>query len=218
MDARLRLHEAGVGAALLNACVDAIASRPPRAGGAVVDLGCGTGDALAAMARAGDLSGIGIDLSSAAVTVAARRFPGCTWVVANADRRLPLVDHSVRLVLSLHARRQPGECARVLEAGGCLLVAVPAADDLAEVRRLVQGQAVTRDRTEAIIAEHQSGFTLVDRWSVRDTARRTRDTVLDLLRVTYRGARASAAARTAGITDMEVTLASDLLLFGTRSS
>lgn len=218
VEARLRLQQGGIGAALLDACAHAARSHAALSGGAVVDLGCGTGDAVAAVARQCGMSGLGIDLSAAAVTIAARRFPDCTWVVANADRRLPLVDHAIRLVLSLHARRQPAECARVLERGGRLLVAVPAPDDLIEVRRLVHGQAVSRDRTEAVIGEHQAQFTLVGRSSVRETAPRSRETVLDLLKTTYRGARASAADRAAAIGDMDVTLASDLLIFEPASS
>jgi 23S rRNA (guanine745-N1)-methyltransferase len=216
VEARLRLHEAGIGAALIDACVRVTAARVPRSDGFAVDLGCGSGDALAAVARGCGLAGIGIDLSSAAITAAARRFPDCTWVVANADRRLPLADHRVGLVLSLHARRQPAECARVLAAGGCLVVAAPAPDDLAEVRRLVQGRAEARDRVDTIVLEHDARFRLVDRMVVRETSVRARDTVLDLLRVTYRGARGREAAHTDEIAAMPVTLSSDVLIFEAR--
>ena len=50
----------------------------------------GTGDALGAAASRWPLTYAGIDLSTAAVEHAARRFPSVTWVVANADRGLPL--------------------------------------------------------------------------------------------------------------------------------
>ena len=62
------------------------------------DLGCGSGELLGALAAARDICGAGIDLSTAAVERAARRYPALTWVVANADRRLPLLDASVHLV------------------------------------------------------------------------------------------------------------------------
>ena len=83
---------------------------------------------------------------TAAIERAARHFPDRIWVVANADRRLPLLDRSVDLALSIYGRRNPAEVARVLAAAGYLLVAVPAADDLIELRELVQGRRFERDR------------------------------------------------------------------------
>src|SRR5205823_11394434 len=113
-------------------------------GSVVGDLGSGSGDALAAVAPTRSIAGIGIDISIAAARHAARRFPQLTWVVANADRRLPLVDRRLTLLLSLHGRRNPAESARVLEPGGFLLVAIPAPDDLIELRAVVQGSGIER--------------------------------------------------------------------------
>ena len=48
---------------------------------------------------------------------------------------------------------------------GHLLVAVPAADDLIELRELVQGQRVERDRASVVLAEHEPLFRLVERWA-----------------------------------------------------
>jgi len=178
----------------------------------IVDLGCGSGDALAALtSRAG--TGVGIDLSTAAVERAARHFPDRTWVVANADRRLPLLDRSVDLVLSLHARRNPAEVVRVLAQTGVLLVAVPAADDLIELREMIQGQRQERDRAGVVLEEHAPLFHLVDRSVVRETLELDREALLNLLRGTYRGVRRGAAQRVAALTRMNVTLASDLLVF-----
>jgi 23S rRNA (guanine745-N1)-methyltransferase len=177
-----------------------------------VDLGCGSGDALAALTEGRDATGLGIDLSTAAVEGAARRFPNRTWVVANADRRLPLLDASVDLVLSLHGRRNPPEVARVLTSTGYLLVAVPAADDLIELRQLVQGSRVERDRSDAVLAEHESTFELIDRSVIRETVDLERASLLDLLHGTYRGARRAAAERVAALTRLSITLASELFV------
>ena len=106
------------------------------------------------------ITAVGIDLSAAAVRAAARRFPALTWVVANADRHLPILDRSVDLVLSVNARRNPVECARVLARPGYLLAVVPAADDLIELRELVQGRRVERDRIDTLLEEHHAAFTL----------------------------------------------------------
>lgn len=179
----------------------------------IVDLGCGSGDALAALTKPETHTGVGIDLSTPAIDRAARRFPDRIWVVANADRRLPLLDHSVDLVLSLHGRRNPPEVARVLRPARYHVVAIPAADDLIELRELVQGTRVERDRADAVLLEHKDRFQLLDRSVVRETLNLDRPALLNLLQGTYRGVRRGAADRVAALTHMDVTLASDVLLF-----
>jgi 23S rRNA (guanine745-N1)-methyltransferase len=215
VEARARLLAAGVGRATLDAVVTRVAALDLPDSAVVVELGSGSGEAIAALdAR---LVRIGIDLSSAAVTHAARRYPDVTWVIANADRRLPLLDASVHVLLSIHARRNPVECARVLAPGGRLLVALPAPDDLLELRASVLGQAVEQDRTAAVIAEHAASFELEARWSVRERRLLGPEMLGDLLRGTYRGERASAASRVAALPALAVTIASDLLEFQRRT-
>jgi 23S rRNA (guanine745-N1)-methyltransferase len=216
--ARLRLEQAGVGLTLVREAVARIGARQLPPGAVVVDLGCGTGRALEAVPQGGALARVGIDLSTPAIAHAARHRPGSTWVVANADRTLPLLDRSVDAVLSLHARRNPAEVARVLKPGGVLIVAVPAADDLAELREVVQGSVSAKERASALIAEHDGHFTLLERARVAERANLDRDAVLALLGATYRGARRRSMPAVDGLTAMTVTLASDLCVFERRQA
>ena len=209
--ARARLLEAGIGRAALDAIVAAAPTNMPRP--VAVDLGCGSGELLGALGATRDLCGIGIDLATAAVERAARRYPALTWIAANADRRLPLLDASVHLVLSLNGRRNPDECARVLVPGGALMVGVPAADDLIELRAEVQGEGVARERAEAVVAAHAARFALVERFTVRERHRLDGAVLRDLLRGTYRGARTSALERVAALNALEVTLATEVCRF-----
>ena len=183
----------------------------------VVDLGSGSGDALAQLVSRGPLTPVGIDLSTAAVEHAARRFPQITWVVANADRRLPILDHSVSLILSLHARRNAAESVRTLSPNGWLVATVPGLDDLAELREAVQGMRVERGRAELFLQGHAAQFELVERFVVREHHTLGGDALRDLLRTTYRGARASAARRVEELTALDVTLSSEVLLLRTAS-
>lgn len=223
VEARARLIAAGVGRPLFDAFLqqadDALARRGTSTDRlVVVDLGSGSGETLTALAARRTIVGVGIDLSTAAAEHAARRAPGLTWVVANADRRLPVLDGSVDLVLSQQARRNPPECARVLRPGGHLLVSVPGADDLRELREAVQGEAVERHRLDAVIAEHAGPFTLVSRASWSTQARLDRATLFDLLSGTYRGARHSARGRLDTLEDsLDVTLAADVCLLQRNS-
>jgi len=211
--ARGRLLARGIGREILEAFVGHAAALSLPTPAVVADLGCGTGDVLATLAAMRSIDGVGIDLSAAAADHAARQFPELTWVVANADRRLPLVDASVDLVLSMHGRRNPQECARILTRSGLLLVAVPAPDDLVELRQSVLGQSINRDRSEGLVIEHDEWFTLLSRDTARERRRIDREALHDLLCSTYRGARLSTVTRVDAIESLDVTLASEILLF-----
>jgi len=224
VDARAALEQAGVGRAVIDAVVHTTAPLLLPAQPVVVDLGSGTGEMLGGLAKAAPISGIGIDLSVPAVELSARRhahhsaqrdggFPSLTWVVANADRRLPLQDSSVDVVLSIHGRRSPAECARVLTPNGVSIVVLPAPDDLIELRAVIQGEGVERDRIDAMLAEHQPFFTVIDRIGVRETVELDRPALLNLLRGTYRGARASSAERVEALDTLPVTFSSHLVVF-----
>ena len=212
--ARARLLDAGVG----RAAIDAIVARAPATSDTLVaaDLGCGSGELLGTVASGRDVCGVGIDLSSAAAEMAARKFPSLTWIVANADRGLPLLDASVHLITSLNGRRHVDECARVLSQEGTLILAVPAPDDLAELRAQVQGEAVARDRADSVVAAHEARFSLADRFTVRTRHQLQGEELRDLLRGTYRGARASAAARVETLGTLEITLATDVCVLRRR--
>jgi 23S rRNA (guanine745-N1)-methyltransferase len=216
VEARQRLLDAGAGRAVITELIRHRAGLTLSSDAVAVDLGSGSGDALAAVASDGSMTGIGIDLSTAAARHAARRFPTLTWVVANADRRLPLVDRRVSLVMSLHGRRNPLECARVLPPGGWLFVAVPAPDDLIELRTLIQGRRIERSRVDALLADHEPLFRPVERFEARERRTMSHESLLDLLRMTYRGARASASHKVASLPPMDVTLASDCVLLERR--
>jgi 23S rRNA (guanine745-N1)-methyltransferase len=213
--ARARLLGAGVGQQIVAAFAELAASY--LADQAVVaDLGSGTGDLLAALHALRAIDGVGIDLSAAAIDHAARRFPDHTWVVANADRRLPLLDRSVDLVLSLHGRRNAADTERVLTRGGHLIVGIPAHDDLIELRTSVLGSGVDRDRGEALISELASSFSIITRASAREQHHLDRASLVDLLHGTYRGIRTSSAARVEALTELDVTLASEFLVFAPK--
>ena len=215
--ARAQLISDGIGGGVIDAVVARALSLPFAVSPPViVELGAGSGETLGRLVAAGPVAGIGIDLSTAAAAHASRHFPAVTWVVANADRRLPLLDGSVDLILSVHARRNPEECRRVLRPRGFLLVAIPAADDLIELREVVQGNALERGRVASLVAEHDLRFTVVERATVRQTLELERATLLKLLRGTYRGGRISESARVQGLGRLSVTLASDIVLFAYR--
>ena len=196
--ARRRIHDRGVTAPLLGAIAELLS---PTASDIVLDAGCGEGSYLGTLAGNFGFSGHGVDISVPAIEAASRRYPGCEWVVANADRFVPYADRSFSIVMSITARMNPHEFRRVLRDDGRLLIALPAPDDLIELR------GAGRDRTVRTIAEFASGFELATRRRLTTTADLDDAAVQDVLVSIYRPLQHRPAEAA------HLTLSWDLLLF-----
>jgi 23S rRNA (guanine745-N1)-methyltransferase len=196
--ARQRLHDRGVTGPLLHAIAETMAASP---GDSVLDAGCGDGFYLGSLASQAGFDAHGVDISIPAVDAAARRYPGCEWIVANADRFVPYADRSFSMVLSITARMNAGEFRRVLRDDGRLLVALPAPDDLIELR------GVGRDRVDRTLETFSDGFRLVGRRRAATVADLDAAGVHDVLHSIYR------PMRSQPVEAMRVTFSLDLLLF-----
>ncbi len=195
---RRRLHDLGATAPLLHAIAEMLAAKPEDV---VLDAGCGDGFYLGSLAREAGFRAYGVDISVPAIDAAARRYPECEWIVANADRFVPYADGSFSIVLSITARMNAEEFRRVLCENDRLLVALPAADDLIELR----GEG--RDRVPAARETFARGFRLVDQRRATTTADLDATAVHDVLLSIYRPMQRKPAEA------MRVTLSLDLLLF-----
>ena len=172
----------------------------------VLDAGCGDGFYLGSLAERCGCEGHGIDISVPAIQAAARRYPGCEWIVGNADRFVPYADGVFSAVMSITARQNAGEFRRVLRGNGRLLVAVPAPDDLIELR------GTGRDRTARTIADFGSDFELVAQSRATATVSLDEAAVRDVLLAIYRPLRPRVTEAS------RVKFSLDLLLFRPRSS
>lgn len=213
VEARRRLADAGRLEPFASELVALVRELFPRGRLSILDVGCGEGTFLNRLCRETDSSGDGLDLSTTAVDMAARRYPDQRWIVGNADRGLPFEGASFDLVLSITARRPGSEVRRVLAPHGRFVVAVPAPDDLAELRREVLGVAAERDRSDVVHADVGAVFTLERRQRIAERALLDASAIEDLLASTYRGARASQRERVAGLGPLEVTQSRDVFVF-----
>jgi 23S rRNA (guanine745-N1)-methyltransferase len=195
--ARRRLHDRGVTRPLLDAIAETLALRPDDS---VIDAGCGDGFYLGTLAERCGVEAHGIDISVPAITAAAKRFPKVEWIVANADRFIPYAARSFTAILSITARMNAREFRRVLREDGRLLVAIPAPDDLIELR------GVGRDRAARTIESFAPDFRLVEQARATTTAELDESGVGDLLVSIYRPLGRKPEA-------MRVTFSLDLLLF-----
>jgi 23S rRNA (guanine745-N1)-methyltransferase len=193
--------------------LDSVSRRTKADPPAALDLGCGEGYLLGSIANERKIDGFGVDISVPAIEVAAKTYPELTWLVANADRRLPLRDAAFDFVMSVTARRNGVELARLLARGGRALVVVPGPDDLAELREAVLGRAENRDRTASAIEELAPHLELVSRRPLRRRTRYAASEVRDLLAATYRGGRTRERERAEEIGGMEITSSRELLVF-----
>jgi 23S rRNA (guanine745-N1)-methyltransferase len=208
--ARRRFLERGHAAPLVDAIVRAL---PLREGQALLDAGCGEGHHLAAFRRAYGIDAHGTDISVPAIELAAKRYRDCSWVVANADRFLPYADGSFHAVASITARMNPGEFRRVLAGDGTLLIVIPAADDLLELRAAILGEGIERDRTERTIATFAPLFSLERRKRIAHSASLEREDMLDVMSSSYRALRSREREKLETLDAMNVTLSRDLLVF-----
>ncbi|MFT5498080.1 MAG: 23S rRNA (guanine745-N1)-methyltransferase [Kiritimatiellia bacterium] len=131
----------------------------------VLDAGCGTGHFLAALAaQHPDARCCGIDISKPGIKAAAKAFPGHHWIIANFMRELPVKSDTVDVLLNLMSPRKVEEFARVLKKDGRMIMLVPGAEHLEELRAiLMENPADDIDkaaRAEAACAAH---FMLLDR-------------------------------------------------------
>jgi 23S rRNA (guanine745-N1)-methyltransferase len=123
-----------------------------NSGHGILDIGCGDGFFLDRVTRAAPIprQGVGVDISKGALAKAARSYPNLFFIRTDAAHdRLPFVDHSFGLVLSVFAPRPIDEIRRVLSADGCWLIVTATQDHLKEVREFLPLAAIGGGKLDA---------------------------------------------------------------------
>ena len=133
LTARRRFLTAGHYAPIARALAEAVGA--PE--GPVLDVGCGEGYYLSTLAVG---ERYGLDVSKAAVQMAARAHPDTQFVVGTAYR-LPALDRSAGVVISVFAPHPFEEFARVLRPGGWWVAVTPGPRHLHELRPVLHGDS-----------------------------------------------------------------------------
>jgi 23S rRNA (guanine745-N1)-methyltransferase len=153
-------------------------------GGAVVDVGAGTGHHLAyVLAAPPERLGLALDTSTAALRRAARIHPRVAAIGADAWKPLPVRDEVAALVLSVFAPRNAAELARVLAPGGALIAITPTTRHLAELVGPLGLLSVPDEKEDRLDAQLAGGFDLAGRRAVDNSMFLTRDEMAQLVRM-----------------------------------
>ena len=156
----------------------------PAAGGAVLDLGAGTGHHLAAVLDAlPERVGIAVDASPAALRRAGRAHPRAAAVGADAWKPLPLRDEIAAIVLSVFAPRNAAEMARVLAPGGSLVAVTPTTRHLHELVGPLGLLSVPDDKEDRLDAQLAGHFALTERRSIEHAMFLTGDECAQIVRM-----------------------------------
>ena len=163
LQARRRFLQAGHYRALTTALANVVIAALPARGGVLVDFGCGCGSHLQGIVASlgDDVVVAGLDLSKDAVKLAAKTVRAARFVVGDSRTAIPLHDASVDVGLVVFAPRGVAELARVLRPDGLLVVAIPDADHLAEVRAAWGGIGIADEKRDRTVAELEGAFVVV---------------------------------------------------------
>lgn len=176
--ARRRVHDAQLYQPLADAVVAKLLQHAPL--GEVLELGCGEGYYCDALALLGSGCGVlGVDISRAAVRLAARRCKAGQFAVASAYD-LPLPDASVAAVVRIFAPSDDAEVVRILRPGGFYLEVSPGPRHLWQLRSLLYDRA--RENTPARF--DVDGLQLCSRQSLEYVLDLTREQLLDVVAMT----------------------------------
>jgi len=211
--ARRRYLDRGVAEKTLHDILTTIRGPRTEDRGPLLDVGCGDGYYLDGIRRALDVEAYGVDISVPAIDAAARRYSDCHFVVANADRFLPYADRSFGIVTSITSRMNPEEFRRVIRDDGLLIVAIPARDDLLELRSSILGEAKEIDRVERTVDVFSSLFSLQRHEESRHVVHLDREAIHDVMATSYRGLRTKQRERLEALAEMDVTMSRDVLVF-----
>jgi 23S rRNA (guanine745-N1)-methyltransferase len=185
--------------------------------GCLVDAGCGEGYYLDYLLhylkdkkRAGDLCLVGMDISKAAIVEAAKRSRQITWIVGT-NRRPPLDDASVDVILCVFGFHSFDGFHKILKPGGKLVLVEPGPDHLKELREIIYAEVRKSDPQDLSCAE-QAGFAMLDSRPLQFTTGAIRHELINkLLLMTPHFFRASKQGRAAAGKLQELDLTVDVV-------
>lgn len=178
LDARARVQASG----LFGFVSEALRAVVPATAERLLEVGAGTGHYLAGLVEDRPARrGVALDVSRAAARRAARAHPRVASVVADVWKGLPVRTGSLDVVLCVFAPRNIVEFARVLAAGGLVVVVTPGPGHLGGLRRKYGLLGVEADKRERLLASTAGHLVRRDGTVAESTATVDAGLVADLI-------------------------------------
>ncbi len=142
----------------------------------ILDAGCGEGYYLGQLQHTleqnvpdAQCEYIGLDISKEAMRMAAKRYKGLRFVVANLKERIVFADNSLHVLLNMFAPRNVAEFARVVKLGGTAIIVIPSPQHLQQLREKLGLLSIEEHKQEHVIEQFTPHFTYVGATQVNST-------------------------------------------------
>lgn len=155
------------------------------------DVGCGEGYYIGNLKAYLDSQSepvkpcyFGFDISKEATKLAARKYKGIHFVVADINRKLLLAGHKAQVLLNIFAPRNPLEFQRVLAPGGLLIVVIPEANHLIDLQLGLELLEIQKNKKQHVIEQFISMFKLKEDHALDYKLDLNGEDLVDLLKMT----------------------------------
>ncbi|GAC1695042.1 MAG: 23S rRNA (guanine(745)-N(1))-methyltransferase [Ktedonobacteraceae bacterium] len=138
----------------------------------MLDVGCGEGYYL------------GLDIAKEAMRMAAKRYKGIHFLVANLKERLVFANDTFHILLNIFAPRNIEEFARIITPGGIALVVIPAPQHLRQLRERLGLLNIEEHKQEHVVAQFTSHFRYLGATSVNSTLHFSTQEILQAVMMT----------------------------------
>lgn len=124
----------------------------------LLDIGCGEGYYIGRLQQqlvqgfpTAHFCTMGLDIARDALRMAAKRYKATQFVVADAKERLVFASNAFHVLLNIFAPRNIDEFARVLMPGGLLIVVIPQAHHLQQLRSHLHLLGIEEQKEQHVI-------------------------------------------------------------------
>lgn len=157
----------------------------------IAESGCGEGYYLGQLERCLEIHSpespicyFGMDISKAAVKLAAKKYPGINFVVADVKDKIPLASGSARVLLNIFSPRNASEFGRILAREGLCLVVIPQREHLSDLRQDFGLLELEANKLERVKEQMGDVFDLARQHSLEYDLRLGGQALLDLIWMT----------------------------------
>lgn len=126
----------------------------------------------------------GLDISKEAIRMAARHYKDIQFVVADLNERLVVADSAVHVLLNIFAPRNVEEFVRILAPNAILLVVIPGAGHLSQLRETLSLLAIQENKPRYVEEQFAPYLRLVTTTSIRYTMHLIREAVEQVVMMT----------------------------------